>query len=128
MVYLITDASDKGAFINELEQEEYLEYVEFGESELKGFACPSCTDGILVKITKGFNSFYGCSNYCKGCTHKTFPVCPKCHNGPLIYRKGVQGKSLPTCEACHSIIKYPLNFPSHFVENGQIRKVKYIDM
>jgi DNA helicase IV len=120
--FVLTDAEKRSAFIDELEQPEYREWVVPTKAPVRCSApCPKCSGRLLAR-TGEYGPFWGCTNYpycdgrlptCKACGEgalvrrggqvecvrapactNTAPACPRCDSGMLVLRRGPTGKFL----------------------------------
>jgi DNA helicase-4 len=81
--FILTDDHRRSQFIDELEGEEYREWILPSNAGGRVADCPEC-GGSTLKLRVGkFGAFYGCSSMrCKGKAFK----CPACHDNGLVKR------------------------------------------
>lgn len=95
--YLVTDATRRSSFIDEVAQSDFRGLVVFDQRSSSPVCCPQCQGGILIRRDVDFKTFWGCSNYplCEA----TFEICSECREGALI-RTGHEFRcSNVTCSA-----------------------------
>lgn len=98
-VHLLANAQQPSAFVQELLEDGYADWVEVVGEESERYRCPRCS-GRTVRLVQGpSGSFFGCGHYpaCRG----RLPVCPECGEGVLQPWEDLRsGAGHYTCVRC----------------------------